>query len=167
MIIYIVKERELTGRVSSTLYTESPYLALAEMMLKAKIPMIGRRRDDLNPPKVLIDVKQGASSALSPYVISMKMRIFHQKRKIELSEVIVETKHISGIIEEGFSRDSLDRFHSKSYMLVLKKIANKIEEWVGGDVEVAKVLSAFSSRDPHHLFWSEIMRTPKGYEFNL
>lgn len=154
-LIYRIKEERATGELTSMLDTENPFVALADIMLKAKRPLDCKVSIRLLTSKTSVKIWQPPSSINEPEIIDMEMWVIDNDSSSVILKSRISTFLAGSDYHGGIAKESNHLYLGNTYMQVLSLVSKKIEDWTKGNIDVAKVLATYAARDPEHIFWDK------------
>jgi hypothetical protein len=154
-LLYKVQEKTIDGKITCTFYTQYFFMAIADMMLKAKRPLNGKVCKKIYSNEVSVVSIQHNTPLEHPYILSMETNVFDKEINKLKYQVIISTLLAPEDVYDGIGLNSDPAYLVSSYYNSIVEVAYRAKYWTKGDMNAAKVLAVFASRDSEHLFWSQ------------
>lgn len=154
-LIYRIREVDATERVTCIFHTEDPFIALADILLKAKNPLGDHFTNKSSKINIRINIWNHFIPVYHPEFIEIEMWITDKISKETILKVRLSTFIANKNYKAILDPKSELIYHGIGYESALLIIRDKIKKWFGNDVELAKILTICAARDQYHSFWKK------------
>lgn len=147
---YIVEETNRAGSVRSRLFTDCPWHALAEWLVKSYRPLgfpPGARPGDGDLSRIVL-----GESVVVDYAF-LEVTSSFIWRGDEVRSIRIRTEILEAPVEAHYSPGSSKVYLDPDYNKSILKMKFRIMKYCSQQIEVGYVLSQFAANDHLHPFW--------------
>ena len=158
---YVYKVIQINGEgdITSSMITESEWIALSEFSLKNKISIAN---DELDP-KAIITQKNFIKN-VDNYIFMDAATVSQKTQKVMFSTELKTYERVGQEVKSGFSNFTLKKYTTEHYNIALEKVTSNLYLLSGGDIRIAKIIAVLASKDKGNKLWKTMAASNQGME---